>query len=52
MKTKLCTALLFLITLTSITGARADESLADRIRDAFKEPQHTRAPTAVAAVRG
>ncbi|MBN8421248.1 MAG: hypothetical protein J0L73_20195 [Verrucomicrobia bacterium] len=52
MKTKLCTALLFLIALSSITGARADESLADRIKEVFKDPPRPRGPTAVAAVRG
>ena len=51
MKTKLIKTVLFLIAVTSITGARADESLAQRIKDAFKEPQVQR-PTAVAAVRG
>ena len=52
MKTKLINAFLFLVAVDSITGARADESLADRIKEVFKEPRNTHAPTAVAAVRG
>ena len=52
MKTKLIQTVLFLIAVTSITGARAGESLADRIKDVFKDPPHTHGPTAVAAVRG
>ena len=52
MKTKLIKSILFLVAVTSITGARADESLADRIKDVFKEPRNTHAPTSVAAVRG
>ena len=51
MKTTSLKALLFLLALTSVTAARADESLADRVKDFFKEPPH-HAPTSVAAVRG
>ena len=52
MKTTSLKALLFLLALTSLTSARADESLADRVKDFFKEPRNTHAPTSVAAVRG
>jgi len=52
MKTKLIKSLLLLVAVASITGARAGESLADRIKEVFKEPRNTHAPTAVAAVRG
>ncbi len=52
MKTKLTQTLLLLVTVASITGARADESLSDRVKDFFKEPRNTHSPTAVAAVRG
>ena len=51
MKTKLIKSLLFLVALTSITGAHADESIVERIKYVFKEPHVARAP-AVAAVRG
>ncbi len=51
MKTKLIKTVLFLVAVTSITGARADESIVERIKDVFKEP-HVARPTAVAAVRG
>lgn len=52
MKTKLIKSILFMIAVTSITGARADQSLADRIKEACKEPPRPRGATAVAAVRG
>jgi len=52
MKTQLTQAILLLVAAASITGARAGDSLADRIKDAFKEPRPTHTPTAVAAVRG
>ena len=52
MKTKLIQSLLFLVAVASITGARADESIVERIKDVFKEPRNTHAPTSVAAVRG
>jgi|GEM_PF-1979362 len=52
MKTKLIKTVLFLIAVTSITGAQADESLAQRIKEVFQEPRNTHAPTSVAAVRG
>ncbi len=52
MKTKLINSLLLLVAVASITGARADESLAQRIKEVFQEPRNTHAPTSVAAVRG
>jgi len=52
MKTKLTQSLLLLVAAASLTGARADESLADRIKEVFKDPPHTHGPAAVAAVRG
>lgn len=52
MKTTSLKALLFLVALTSLTSARADESLTDRVKDFFKDPTHPRGPAAVAAVRG
>ena len=51
MKTTSLKALLFLLALTSVTAARADESFTDRVKDFFKEPPR-HGPTAVAAVRG
>ncbi len=52
MKTKLIKSLLFLVAVTSITGAHAGESIVERIKDVLKDPPHTHGPTAVAAVRG
>lgn len=51
MKTTSLKALLFLVALTSITAAHADESITDRVKEVFKDPPR-HGPTAVAAVRG
>lgn len=51
MKTKLIKSLLLLVTVASITGAHAGESLSDRIKEVFKDPPR-HGPAAVAAVRG
>ncbi len=52
MKTKLNKAILFLVALTSISSAHAEQSLLDRVNAALNERHQVRTPTAVAAVRG